>query len=326
MLTLSKPRKRSRRKPCHTLATANSGSTQTWRLRTAFVYAFSSRPQHQRTAGWVFNSIYRSPGRRMGCIAVFGAFLTGAERRADPSAPSGRYRPWPPESAHRSVPGRSRRHRSRAPGTLLRDRGHVADAVFVVHDVALNFEVGAITNLDGESVPQWGDHRLVHHRDALADRAPRSPLIADRATRSWILQTSLPCMSRKTRVSRTRRALPSTLKARWPWSYSMKWSSPVGTNYFEPSDTGCRLSTVRPPVRRAPAEVASPQPLRPRLNMGISCSLCARTDSMFACAVEGPIVPLRPSLTANQCRDLNRVRDHRGVTACGEWSIRRDGS
>jgi hypothetical protein len=37
IFALSKPRKRSRRKPCHSFASANSGSTQTWRLRIAFL-------------------------------------------------------------------------------------------------------------------------------------------------------------------------------------------------------------------------------------------------------------------------------------------------
>src|SRR5215211_3840845 len=51
---------------------------------------------------------------------------------------------------------------------LLRDRGHIADAVFVVQDVALNLEVRTIADLDGEALPKRGDHRLVHHRHALA--------------------------------------------------------------------------------------------------------------------------------------------------------------
>ena len=37
MFAFSKPRSRSRRKPCHSLASANSGSTQTCRLRIAFL-------------------------------------------------------------------------------------------------------------------------------------------------------------------------------------------------------------------------------------------------------------------------------------------------
>jgi hypothetical protein len=39
MFAFSNPRSLSRRKPCHSLASAKSGSTQTWRLRIAFWYA-----------------------------------------------------------------------------------------------------------------------------------------------------------------------------------------------------------------------------------------------------------------------------------------------
>jgi hypothetical protein len=35
-LTFSNPRKRKRRSPCHAFASANNGSTHTWRLRLAF--------------------------------------------------------------------------------------------------------------------------------------------------------------------------------------------------------------------------------------------------------------------------------------------------
>ena len=39
------------------------------------------------------------------------------------------------------------------PEPLLRDRGHVADAVFVVQEVALDLEVRTIADRDGDSVP-----------------------------------------------------------------------------------------------------------------------------------------------------------------------------
>ena len=42
------------------------------------------------------------------------------------------------------------------PEPLLRDRGHVADAVFVVQEVALDLEVRTIANLDGDSAPAAG--------------------------------------------------------------------------------------------------------------------------------------------------------------------------
>jgi hypothetical protein len=38
MIALSKPRNLSRRNPCHSFASAKSGSTQTFRFRIAFWY------------------------------------------------------------------------------------------------------------------------------------------------------------------------------------------------------------------------------------------------------------------------------------------------
>src|SRR5215217_735902 len=56
------------------------------------------------------------------------------------------------------------------PEPLLRDRGHVADAVFVVQEVALDLEVGPVANLEDVAIANRRDHRFVHHRQSLTVR------------------------------------------------------------------------------------------------------------------------------------------------------------